>query len=255
VNQFDVALGGAQGSLGFLKKIKKAVKSVGRSVEKAVKASIEPIRDIKSKVAQKTLPSSVRDLGRELDEKGIVKLAAATALTIVTGGAGVPLLAVAAGTIGAKALSDSAKRDQLDYQLDKAEKRAADAIAHDEAANVAAIGQAVRDLPEFQAVVDNLRAQGYTDAEIAQHWMQSRSYYMSAVETARAVVEPVVALEAVAAGVPDADLNSVVYDVSTRVAQQGVAQARAEVDATVNGGGAGWLAAIPVGLLALVALI
>lgn len=250
-NAFDMAL---SGDVGLLKKIKKAVSSVGKAVEKTAKQVVGVVRDVKSEVAQKTLPSAVRDLGRELDDKGITKLAAGVALTVLAAGAGAGVLAATAAAVGTKALTDSAARDNADYQLAKAEDRLMQEIAAEEAAAVEQLALAVGEMPEFAAVIKSLRAQGYTDAEIAAHWASSKAYYETALAATEQVVGPVVAVEAAAAGVPPEQFEAVVGNVTRQVSAAGVRSVQAQAGASPAGSGSGSALGV-LGIIAAAAVL
>lgn len=214
--------------------IKNALKKIGRAVEKSKDAVAAAVRDVKSEIADKTLPNKVQEIGRDLDKKGVVKLAASVALTIVTAGVGAPAIAVAAAAIASKALSDSGARDNQRYQLEKAEERMLATIEEEEARATKEVAEAIAALPEFQKVVDFLREQGYSDIEIAAHWAESRTYYEAAAQSAAAVVGPLVETEVAAAGITGEEAQYVTQQLTTQIAQEGVQLAKSEIKAAAG---------------------
>lgn len=233
MNRFDKGLGYYEpGMGGFLSKI-------GKKLEKAVKKVNNKVKDvIRRPIAKATVPSSVRKLGRKMDEKGINKVIGAVALSVFAPGIGAAVAgsmgaaggALAAGAVkGAvgmaigKAATATAKSGMTDYSTVKATEQA----MRDEAKVAEEIAAAIRTLPEFQGVVDGLRAEGYTDAEIAAHWAESSTYYTSAVAAAANTVYPAVLQEAQSEGIPNAP--EVAAQTSVMMAEQGVKQVQNQV--------------------------
>lgn len=225
-NLFDQQLGYYEPhNLGFIKKL-------GRSIEKAVKKVNKVVKDnIRTPIAKATVPSSVRELGRKMDEKGVNKVIGAVALSVFApyaSGALVGASGAAAGSLTATAIKGGValaasqgataalKSGLTDYATDKATRAAVK-----EGARVAdEIAAAIAAVPEFGHVVDALRAEGYTDAEIAAHWAESRTYYEAATAAAANTVYPAVLEEAVHMGLPNP--QQVAGQTAVYMAEQGV---------------------------------
>jgi hypothetical protein len=188
-NFFDASAVQGGGDIGFLKK---ALKKVEKGVRTAVKSTAGRMRKISSPIAKKTLPSKVREVGRDLDKKGITKIAAGIALSFVNPGAGGMLVKAAIGQAAKAAVASGAK----DYATVKAQE----AGLRQSAQIAAELGAAQKELPYFQDVVAQLRGEGYTDAEILAHWVESKSYYQQASEMAAQSVQPIVHQAIVDAG-------------------------------------------------------
>lgn len=208
-NVFDQLSGIHDGpdGLGFLKKLKKGIKS-----------AIKSVRKVTSKIAQKTLPSSVRKIGRKIDKSGLGKVAAGVALAFVGGpaimaglkGAG-GIAASAAGKAGALikggvAAAKTASGVVATVSQIKGgggDADAAQAEALRQAQISADLARAAGSNSAFQQAVAELRSQGYTDEAILNHWIESRTYYEQAVEAATRAVYPQAVQQYQAAGYPN----------------------------------------------------
>jgi hypothetical protein len=239
-NAFDQQLGYYYGDPhlnGFLSKI-------GRSIEKAVKKVNNVVKDnIRTPIAKATVPSSVRELGRKMDEKGVNKVIGAVAVSIFApyaAGALVGASGAAAGTLAAKAITTGVglaasqvstaalKSGMQDYATVKATEQA----MREESKVAAELAEAIAKVPEFQKVVDGLRAEGYTDAEIAAHWAESHAYYEAATMAAANTVYPAVLAEAETLGLPNP--QAVAGQTAVYLAQQGVERVQAEAQAAAE---------------------
>jgi len=114
MNRFDQQLNGYGYELGFLKKL-------GRSIEKAVKKVNKVVKEnIRTPIAKATLPSKVREIGRDMDEKGINKALGAIAVgvigTVFTGGAAAPMMSKLMAGAAASVSSSLATKGLEDYQ-------------------------------------------------------------------------------------------------------------------------------------------
>lgn len=195
-----------------------------KKLKKAVKSGVKSVRKVTSKIAKKTLPSEIRRIGRDIDKSGITKIAAGAALMMV----GIPAIG-GLGGIGAKAAGIAAKglttvksavgglklasvvkgasgamSVASAAQKYKAQKVAQQAAAETQAATKQAIdfSEAVGASPEFAQALHRLRAEGYSDEQILQHWKESKSYYLAAVTQTADVVRPQIFSQAVSAGMP-----------------------------------------------------
>lgn len=239
MNRFDQQLGYYHDPQlnGFLSKI-------GRSIEKAVKKVNNVVKDnIRTPIAKATVPSSVRELGRKMDEKGVNKVIGAVAVSIFApyaAGALVGASGAAAGTLAAKAITTGVslaasqvstaalKSGMQDYATVKATEQA----VREESKVAAELAEAIAAVPEFQHVIEGLRAEGYNDAEIAAHWAESRAYYETATMAAANTVYPAVLQEAQTLGIPNAP--DVAAQTAVYMAEQGVQQVQAEAQAAAQ---------------------
>lgn len=239
MNRFDQQLGYYHDPQlnGFLSKI-------GRSIEKAVKKVNNTVKEkIRTPIAKAIVPSSVRELGRKMDEKGVNKVIGAVAASIFApyaAGALVGASGAAAGSLAAKAITTGVslaasqvstaalKSGMQDYATVKATEQA----MREESKVAAELAEAVAAVPEFQRVIEGLRAEGYTDAEIAAHWAESRTYYETATMAAANTVYPAVLQEAQTLGIPNAP--DVAAQTAVYMAEQGVQQVQAEAKAAAQ---------------------
>lgn len=209
-NVFDQLSGIHDGpdGLGFLKKLKKGIKSAVKSIKK-----------VRSKIAHKILPNSVIKLGKKVDKAGLTKIAAGVALAFVGGpaimaglkGAG-GIAASAAGKAGALikggvAAAKTASGVVATVSQIKGgaggDADAAQAEALRQAQISAEVAKAAGANQAFQQAVAQLRSQGYSDEEILNHWIESRTYYEQAVEAATRAVYPQAVQQYQAAGYPN----------------------------------------------------
>lgn len=198
MNRFDEGLAGCDLSGNIFK-------SIGKSVKKAVKS----VRKVTSKIAHKVLPKKVREIGKKLDKLGITKLAAGAALMIVNPLAGSKLIGLAGKVAGKSLIEDGKKQIVTVKAVESAERHAKEVGA--------GIGEAVRELPEFQSVVSQLRSEGYTDDQILMHWAESKQYYLEASRAAAATVLPAVEGAVRNMGVPSNQVESVAASISSEI--------------------------------------
>jgi hypothetical protein len=190
----------------------------GFSLKKAFKKWREPFR----KVAKKVLPSSVRKIGRQLDKSGITKIAAAAAglylaAPLVSGG----LKSAAAKKItsaGAKKLIKSAGTSILKNATKKTET-ATTAAVEQSAANALELSNAIAKSAEFKNVVSELRAAGYSDDEILQHWRESKTAYEAAAAQTAETIAPAIYAQAREAGMVADDARAYAVQESEKIAE------------------------------------
>lgn len=240
MNRFDQQLGYYNGMGGIGSSIKKALKKVGKGIKTGLSSINEKRLDIRHKskeITAKVKPSflkdaenKVREIGRDADRKGITKIAAAAVLSVVSFGAASPAVAAAIMAAKAYAVKKLGESGARDYQKVKT----AEAQMEYEAEAAATLAQAVRDLPEFQLVLDELRAEGYTDAEIAAHWVESRAYYESALTAAADAVYPATLLETQQMGVPVEWQQPIAEQAALEIADTAVKQVKSEVQAAAQ---------------------
>lgn len=221
-NLFDKNLGYYEGDgLGFLKK--------------AFKKFREPFR----KVGKKVLPSSVRKIGRKIDKTGIVKIAAGAAALYFAA----PLAMGAIKSMGAKAAMGKAlttvKTGAKIASAAKSIKSVSAAAGGGAAAgavegavmqntqNALELSRAIGSNKEFAAAVDQLRAEGYSDDEILQHWRESRTAYEATVPEVARTVAPAVYAEARAAGMPVEYAQQFAEEEATKIAEETVKEQQA----------------------------
>jgi hypothetical protein len=197
MNKFDENLGYYEGDgLGFLKKLTKKI--------------AKPFK----KVGRKVLPSSVRKIGRKIDKSGLGKIAAGAAALYFAA----PLAMGAIKSMGAKAAMGkalttvktgtkliSAANTLKNVSAAGSAGAAAGAVEHAVMMNAQdglELSQAIAGNREFANVVAQLRAEGYSDAEILQHWRESKTAYETALPAVARTVAPAVYAEARSAGMP-----------------------------------------------------
>lgn len=264
---------------GIFKKLKKAAKKVARKVRK-----------VTSKIGRKVLPSSIRKLGRKIDKSGLGKIAAGVALAFVggpaimagvgkAGGLASKGLSVAKGAIGSVKVGSAAKilgsagkltstavkayggitaaqsaiaqaQGQLPAQASLPQNDVAYQQAMAEAETARALSAAMGSNSFFRDAVAQLRSQGYSDAAILEHWVESRTYYENAVAQATKAVYPQAKLQYEAAGAPPALAADLATAESFQIANQEVQKVQKEV---TNKGMSSAL--LPVGLIAALTLI
>lgn len=220
-------------------------------IKKRLKKTVKKVRNITSKVGKKVLPSSIRKLGRKLDKSGITKLAAGAALFMVGGpaiaaglkgskiaaiagkavgaakaGIGTIKVGSAAGAIktGAKlyATSQGIKMQQAQANAQIQAQEQAAAQAQYDAKVSLELSKAMGASPEFEAAVAQLRAQGYSDDAILQHWVESKSYYQAAVPQVAKTIYPQVLNVAQQSGFTGQDAADLAYSESFKIADQEV---------------------------------
>lgn len=198
MNRFDQELSSCDLSGNIFKSIKKGIKSI-------VKANTK----VMSKIAHKVLPKKVREIGKDLDRKGITKMAAGAALMLV------------APTLGAKAITSAASKqlikDGSGKYITVKGKEAAAKHAKEVGEEILA---AVKQLPEFKSVVDQMRAEGYTDEQILLHWAESKQFYLNAANAAANTVMPEVENTVKNMGIPSGQVESVSADISSQIGRK-----------------------------------
>lgn len=253
MNKFDLGLNGYDLDSGLngniFKKIGKAVKTGLSSLNKYRKKADNIGRSLTRKVkpkALKKIEDKTRKVGRDLDKKGITKIAAAAVATYFTAGATSGWLASAAGkTLARSAISatlKSAGRDNQKYQIAKAEAAAESDYQKEIAAY---LGQAIAATPQFQAVVDKMRAEGKTDEQILQHWVDSDYFNQQAGGAAVAATYPIVMDQMVSSGIPPQYAQPYALEYATEAAEQGVQEVKNEV----SGGADLAKLLLPIGLM------
>lgn len=221
---------------GFFKKLKKKVKSAVKSV-----------RNVTSKVGRKVLPSAVRKVGRQLDKAGITKIAAGAALMFVGGPAiaaglkgtklaslgakglslaksaasAVKLKSVAGGVKTAAGLIGSANAYKSKQQQ-AAQAQQAEQVAQQKVNYAGQLAVAAGESPEFAQAVAQFRAQGYSDEQILQHWIESKSYYLAAVPEVAQTVYPQVKQTVLQNGFTGDTANELALQESYRIADEEV---------------------------------
>lgn len=234
MNKFDAGLGYYDGMGGIGSSLKKALKKVGKGIKTGLSSINEKRLDVRhaaKKITDKIKPDAlkkienkVREVGREADRKGITKLAAAAALSVVSMGGATPALAAAMAAAKGYAVKKLGESGAKDYATVKATEQQ----LRNEAQAAATLGEAVRSLPEFQSIIDGLRAEGYSDADIAAHWVESRAYYETALVAATDAVYPAVLQETVDAGVPAQWQQPIAEQASLDIANNAVKQVQSE---------------------------
>lgn len=221
-NLFDENLGYYEGDgLGFLKKL--------------VKKVAKPFKT----VGRKVLPSSVRKIGRKIDKSGIGKIAAGAAALYFAA----PLAMGAIKSMGAKAAMGkalttvktgtkliSAANTLKNVSAAAGGGAAAGAVegaVMQNAQNALELSQAIANNREFAAAVAQLRAEGYSDDEILQHWRESRTAYEAAVPGVARTVAPAVYAEARAAGMPVEYAQQFAEEEATKIAEETVKEQQA----------------------------
>lgn len=251
-NLFDELNGMENGQLdGFFSDAAKKVRKKTRKVRKAVKKiTPKPLRKIHDKIEAE---------GRRMDRSGLTKklaiAAAGVGLAFVGGpaimagmksaggivakGAGLAKAGIAsaakgaawtttAGTVAKEGLKYKAQKDQAKAMEQQEQAYAAQqAEAEEEAAE--GLAAAMGETPEFREVVQRLRSEGYSDQEILQHWVESKTYYQNAVAAATDVVQPQIKQDYVHQGynLEDAEDHSLVE--AHEIATRGVDEAKKEI--------------------------
>ncbi len=229
-------------------------------LEKKIKKGFRSVNKIRSKVASKILPSKVREIGRKIDKAGVNKLAAGIALTMI----GIPALGAIGGQVGAVAakgfglakgaiggikVGGLVKTATTVYsttnklKLDKAKQNIIIAQTKANANKSLELSRAIGDSPQFAQAVQSLRAQGYDDEAILNHWRESKSYYAAAVPEVARTVYPQIYGAAVESGLPENLARDYAKVESLDVAKKEVKKAQ--------GGGGIIIAAVGIALLML----
>ena len=246
-------------------------------IEKGIKKAVKSVRKVTSKIAKKVLPSKIREIGRKLDKSGFNKIVGGIALAMV----GVPALG-GAGGIAAKGASIASKGLSIAksgigvaakvgaavakssivktvattavttaanaaIQAKQMEAQAAVEASQQAAVKAAQTAQqlnsAMAQNTAFRDAVSQLRSEGYSDDEILQHWLESRTYYDAAVAQATQTVYPQVLQQVEAMGVPHSEAQDIATMESYNIAQKGVNQVKNELS--------GKSLLLPLGILAL----
>lgn len=233
---------------GWLSKINKKIKKVVKPVrEAAKKITPKPLRKIITKVEAE---------GRRMEDSGLTKklaIAAAGAATIWFGGPAImaglktvgaglgtaagatktaligagKIVAGAGGTINTvKSMTQSAPQQSQQeaalYNESLANLKVAQGLA-------TAMGQS----PEFKQAVGQLRAQGYSDQEILAHWVESKSFYLNAVESAQATVFPQVYDNYVSQGMSPSQAHDYATVESYEIAKVGVDEVKKQASGSI----------------------
>lgn len=241
MNRFDQQLGYYDNNLGGIgSSLKKALKKAG----KAVKSGVSNINRTRLKIDDKLKPvmtkitpkpirgvnEKIRKLGREADKKGITKIAAAAAISFfnpVVGGKLASLAVSAAKAAAVKSLQNEAVKDYGEYQTTKL----IDSINTDTAR---VLRDAVMSVPEFQQVWDALRQEGYSDADIAQHWVESRAYYEGSTQAVADTIYPAVLQQTQQMGVPQEWQQPIAEQVALNIGAEQTEKVQAEVTGKSN---------------------
>jgi hypothetical protein len=86
------------------------------------------------------------------------------------------------------------------------------------------LSQAIATNKEFGSIVGQLRAEGYSDAEILQHWRESKTAYEATVPQVARTVAPAVYAEARSAGMPIEYAKQYAEDESYNIAEEVVSE-------------------------------
>jgi len=263
LNLFDEYLHDDEQLNGFLSKIAKGIRNVGRKVRKVVKkVTPKPLRKVIEKVEAE---------GRRLDKKGITKKLAIAAIGVaglVVGGpaiaAGLKTAAGAAGSIIAKggalavkgisAAATAAKAvgvanlvktgvsiAQAKQTAQQEAYTAADQ-AYQETKATEQLAQVIGANPKFAEVVQQLRAQGYSDDAILQHWVESKTYYEQAFSAVAETVYPQLYNYGVQAGLPPQAAEYYAASETEQIADEAINKVRSEFTGAPILIGAGLLA-------------
>lgn len=178
-NLFDQLDGHHEAQMhGLFSKLKKAVKKVGRKIDKARKK-----------------------IGRKLDKSGFNKLAAGVALAVVGGPAIVGAVskggaAIKAAGIGAKGLklATTASKALAVANTVKGATKSSAKVGRDQTMHnvyvAQQLGEAMGQSPKFKEAVERYRMEGYSDEQILQHWIESKSFYQNAVPAVQKAIMP-----------------------------------------------------------------
>lgn len=180
MNLFDQEheqLNGYDSSLGELDGLFKSLRKIGRKIDKAR-----------------------RKIGRKLDKSGFNKIAGAVALAVVGGPAAAGLLKKGAAAGGALLKSKTAASLAAKAVASKVQAKTAQAQAQAQqqaleetqraqqvAANLASV---MASNSGFAKAVSKYRSMGYSDEQIYQHWLESKAFYVQAVETVQQAIKP-----------------------------------------------------------------
>lgn len=159
-----------QGS--FSKKLKKGLKKVDSTRRKVLKKTLgKKLYAVQSKVGAKIKKNPVA--------AGVIAVAASVVLSPAAGAAIMKVALAAKKLMTAKNLVGAAKVAGA-VKKRKQQKAVAKAVQKAEAMR----NQIDQSTPEFGQMVDNLRAQGYSDEQIQQTWAQSQAYVDTTAQAA-----------------------------------------------------------------------
>ena len=212
-NLFDQLDGHHEAQMhGLFSKLKKAVKKVGRKIDKARKK-----------------------IGRKLDKSGFNKLAAGVGLAIVGGPAIVGAIskggaAAKAAALGAKGIkiAGTASKTIAAVNAVKGATKSGAKVGRDQTMHnvyiAQQLGEAMGQSPKFKEAVERYRMQGYTDEQILQHWIESKSFYQNAVPAVQKAIMPqmVQQIQTQNPGIPPKLANDVALIESTETAENAV---------------------------------
>lgn len=239
-NPFDT-LGMYDGELsGVFSKLKKGLKKIEKTHKK-----------MRKKVLPKKVVKATDKIRKNKYVRGAA-LAVATVFAAPVVGAALGIGAGAgAGAITAKGIAttvgksliktklQSAVKKKLTKKQQRALKKHAEKTAltsNPEA--VATIANAVASSPEVAEVIANMRAQGFSDVQIADAWKNSDAYKTAATSAVSQAVYPSVKSEYIAQGVPEMQAREMAEATTAEIAE----------DAVNTGGKTGVGAALAVGL-------
>lgn len=243
-NPFDIALSGIdEEGLGFLKKIKKAVKKVTKSATKAVKKAVKqttkavtkagkqvidlhkdaakyilnPVKQFED-AKRKLLPDSVEKKVDQVVASDAFKVAAVGAAAFfggpaimgALGSAGVTMPTMASvGSFVAKTGGTILAQQYVGGKLAEKEMKAAEKLAAKAEAQAGAELEAelrsIVDDPAFVAMAKTMLEQGYSVDQIIETWMQSDAYKAAATVGANNALVQSYYDELMAAGANESD--------------------------------------------------
>jgi hypothetical protein len=250
---------------GLFKKLKKGLSKVAkkarehrRKIDKKLKKfTPKPLRKVKDKL---------RSVGRKLDKKGITKVAGAIAIGWIAGpavfaglkgaggmiaskvGAGAVKLGVKGGVkgiigaVGKKGVASTLVKTGIKYKMSRDQEKAqikamqaqehqAEQLAQHQAQVSENLAAAAGQSPEFAQAINELRAQGYSDEAILQHWVESKSFYMAAVENVAKTIYPQTRSAIIQEGFSPSDATSIAHVESMRIAEEEVKKVQQSFDA------------------------
>lgn len=201
-NAFDGVYGyNADCEMGFInfkklgKFVKKSARKIGKVAKKVVKAPIKAVRKIGKSVDLDFIQAG-KWTGQKIKENPALAIGLAAGGAALTFG-GAPLLIAGlkggAGMIKAGAgMIGGAAKAAIPTAASIGNKMMPHVKNHFTQVGQQALndGERVGLSPQYQEAVEKLRAQGYTEAQIAQQWMTSQAYYKQAVPEVQRSVYP-----------------------------------------------------------------
>lgn len=138
----------------------------------------------------------------------------------------------AAAKVAASGALATGAKVYADYQGAKKEAKVIEAqLAAETEAEAQATGQIAQVIgsnPQFKEVVDRLRAEGYSEQAILQHWVESKNYYQAATTQMMQATYPQLYTYATNQGLPPEYAEDYALMESSAIADQAVQQIRSE---------------------------